>query len=189
MTNAFDDLPMSGPIPDDEWAGLLPALETIEPEPVPATAESPAVDFGDYSVELAGRRFIIQEPDIDDITALCRWIGDKGTRAGQIVGQQLKGLFMEVVGGKPMAAIPYEQIVFGLLAGLYTEDIIKLGVILLFGGADDAKKDGIAWFKGIDRRHIKIEPLVQAFAYRVALSQDLRAALKRLPLVQAAFQV
>lgn len=182
MTMSFDEWG-TPPISDDEWAGLLPSLDTIE------VTDVPVADFGDYSVELAGRRFVIEEPTIDDITALCRWIGEKGTRAGQIVGQQLKGLFTEVVNGKPIAAIPFEQLAFGLLAGLQTEDVIRLGVILLFGGTDEAKREGLAWFRSIGRQQIKLEPLMRAFAYRVALSHDLRAALKCLPLVQAAFQV
>jgi hypothetical protein len=233
--NFDDDRPTDERISDDEWASLLPALDTIEPDSTDAVPDDPKqrlqvlrdrVQFlasddperdmllreitllqerikqdeldaakrelaaSGYVVTFAGRDFAITEPDIDDITALCRWIGERGNRAGQIVGAQLKGLYTEVANGKPMSAIPMEQIVFGFMSGLRSEDIVKLAIILLFGGSEQAEREGKLWVKdNVSRKQVKLAPLVQAFAYRVAQSDDLRSALKMLPIAQAAFQV
>lgn len=156
--------------------------------PTPAPME-----LVDYNVTYDGIEFTPGELDTEGVMRLLNIVGQLGIRSEQVVGQNLRGLFLAIVNSrengrdqtKTQAAIPFEATMFGLFSILRARDIVNVGVVVLFGGSDAEVKEGLEFFKKRGFEKVKIAPIIKALSIRIAQSEDLREALGNLPLVQS----
>lgn len=111
------------------------------------------------TVTLDGRDFTLCEPDFGIVLRLLNVIGDVGLRAE----------------GKVRAALENPNdtaLIFGLLAAMQPEDVLRLGAAVLQFPTED---EGVAW---LQEHGVKIAPIVQAFVLNISLSSDLIEAIE-----------
>ncbi len=111
------------------------------------------------TVTLDGRDFTLREPDFGIVLRLLNVIGDVGLRAE----------------GKVRAALEHPTdtaLIFGLLAAMQPDDVLRLGSAVLQFPTED---EGVAW---LQEHGVKIAPLVRAFVINASQSSDLIEAIE-----------
>lgn len=111
------------------------------------------------TVTLNGHDFTLREPDFGIVLRLLNVIGDVGLRAE----------------GKVRAALEHPTdtaLIFGLLAAMQPEDVLRLGAAVL---QFPTEEEGVTW---LQEHGVKIAPIVQAFVLNLNLSSDLIEAIE-----------
>lgn len=178
-------LPFPGMEEENETDDQSNLVEFPTPEPT---------QLVDYTVTYDGIEFTPGELDTEGVMRLLNIVGQLGIRSEQVVGQNLRGLFLAIVNSrengrdqtKTQAAIPFEATMFGLFSVLRARDIVNVGVVVLFGGSEAEVKEGLEFFKKRGFEKVKIAPIIKALSIRIDQSEDLRESLGNLPLVQSA---
>jgi len=113
----------------------------------------------DNVVELNGREFSLVEPDYAVVLRILNVVGDALVRAEGRVRLSLD-------------KITDTSLIFGLLAVMRPDDVLRLGAAVLQFETDE---EGIAW---LQEHGVKIAPIVKAFVINVSLSADLVESLE-----------
>jgi len=114
-------------------------------------------------VEYAGRVFELEEPTTDHVIAILNAIGSVAVRAESAASRLVRN-----PGGR--------AVLFGLLAVMSKQDLMRLGTAVLQFPTDKAgKKEATDFFAKHD---VKVAPLVEALMINFRLSGDLVEALQ-----------
>jgi hypothetical protein len=114
-------------------------------------------------VKYGDREFQLEEPSADHVIGILNAIGAAAVRAESAASRLVKN-----PGGR--------AVLFGLLAVLSTQDLMRLGsVVLQFPVDSKGKKEAKQFF---DEQGIKVAPLVEALMINFRLSRDLVEAIR-----------
>jgi len=124
-------------------------------------------------VELGGRTFEIDEPNIGITLRIINVIGRIGVRGEKIASRLVQNPSSRAA-------------VFGILAGLNVVDLYDFGsAVLQF----EDEKEGRRFMKDLGPKGLKLAPLVKAFFLNYAQSDDLREALANFTMGQDLLEV
>lgn len=111
------------------------------------------------TVLLSGRSFEIREPSTATVLAILNVIGRVGMRAEKLA--------MGMVSNPSSRAV-----VFGLLASMTPDDLVKFGIAVLQVGDHDTTT------RKFIEEHLRVAPLIDGFLLNIKLSTDLAESLK-----------
>lgn len=123
-----------------------------------------ATGYESNVVELAGRSFTIEEPNVDVILRILKVFGQIMLRGEAAALRRIGGVVKN-----PKAS--FRSVAMGALAALSEQDLVALGgAVLQF--EDD--KEGRKWLRSIE---LRLSPLVRAFFLNLSQSEDLRETI------------
>ena len=110
-------------------------------------------------VVMHDREFVLEEPSVEITLRILNCVGGLAMRAEKAASRAMKNPTSRAA-------------MFGLLAVMHKDDLIKLGSAVLQFESD---REGRKWIK---EHGVKIAPLVKALLINVRLSEDLVEALR-----------
>ena len=135
--------------------------DALSPEGAEPEDARPAPGFETDTVELGGRAFALEEPNVGITLRILNVIGRLGVRGEKIASRVIRNPGNRAV-------------IMGMLTALDVEDLYSFGAAVL---QFEDEKEGRKWLRELGPRGLKLAPLVKAFFINYQKSEDLRESL------------